>query len=266
MTQVAAQSARLPKIRTLIVDDETLAREKIRMLLGRDPDVEVVGEAANGQDAIALVEDTSPELMFLDVQMPGIDGFGVLEAIGARRVPAVVFVTAYDQHALKAFEVHALDYLLKPFAQKRFRETLERVKDYLRTRRDDGLGKQLMALLSDIGAEKHHPGRFVVKTGGKVFFLKADDIDWVEASGNYVNLHTKGEAHLLRETMNSIEARLDPQRFVRIHRSTIVNIDRIKELSPLFHGDHVVTLLNGTRLTLSRSYRDRLSKIMHGEL
>ena len=252
------------KVRTLIIDDEPLAREKIRIMLAKDRDVEIIGECANGQEAIQAIKKESPDLLFLDIQMPGVDGFGVLSNVGVDHVPGVVFVTAYDEHAIKAFEFHALDYLLKPFAQKRFNEALQRAKDQLRKRPTGAFSEQLLSLLGDISGGKRFLERLVVKSNGRVFFLKVEEIDWIEAAGNYVNIHIGSEAHLLRETMNSIEVRLDNKKFVRIHRSTLVNIERIKELSPLFHGDYVVTLVNGTKLTLSRSYRDKLSGVLNG--
>ena len=251
------------KIRTLIVDDEPLARDKIRFLLAKDPDIEITGEAANGQDAVDLIEQKCPDLVFLDIQMPGLDGFAVLKKVGPDRIPGIVFVTAYDQYALQAFDVHALDYLLKPFAAKRFNETLQRAKEQLRSRAGGAFTQQILSLLGGLGSAPRYLERIVVKSSGRVFFLKVDDIDWIEAAGNYLNIHIGSQAHLLRETMNGIETQLEPRRFVRIHRSTLVNIERIKELSPLFHGDYVVTLANGTRLTLSRSYRENLIGLMN---
>jgi two-component system LytT family response regulator len=254
------------RLRTLIVDDEPLARDKVRILLAKDPEIEIIGECANGQEAVQAIERETPDLVFLDVQMPGMDGFGVLKKIGTEHVPGVVFVTAYDQYALHAFEVHALDYLLKPFAAKRFNETLQRAKSQLRGSTDGGVTQKLISLLDGLSGPKKYLERFVIRSNSRVFFLKVNDVDWIEAAGNYLNIHIGNEAHLLRETMNGIESQLDPQRFVRIHRSTLVNVERIKELSPLFHGDYVVTLTNGTRLTLSRSYRNKLSDLTNGTL
>jgi two-component system LytT family response regulator len=254
------------RIRTLIVDDEPLARDKVRMLLGKDPEIEIIGECANGQEAVEVIERESPDLVFLDIQMPGLDGFGVLKKVGAGRLPGVVFVTAYDQYALHAFEVHALDYLLKPFAQKRFNEALQRAKIQIRKPPDGSLNQQLLSLLGGLSGAQRYLERLVIRSTGRVFFLKVDDVDWIEAAGNYLNIHLGNEAHLLRETMNSLESQLDPRKFVRIHRSTLVNIERIKELSPLFHGDYIVTLKNGSRLTLSRSYREKLDTLLNGAL
>jgi two-component system LytT family response regulator len=253
-------------IRTLIVDDEPLAREKVRMLLGRDSDVKIIGECASGEEAIEAIRKVRPDLVFLDIQMPGPDGFEVLKTVGAEQVGAVVFVTAYDQHALRAFEVHALDYLLKPFANRRFKETLQRAKEHLGRNHNGMLTHQLQSLLSDLNGGRKYLDRLVIKAAGKVFFVKVDEIDWIEAAGNYVSLHVGRNTHLLRQTMNGIEEQLDRQKFARIHRSALVNIERIKELSPLFHGDYVVTLHDATRLTLSRNYREALSDVLKGEI
>lgn len=251
----------MTKIRTLIVDDESLARERIKRYLGAESDIEIVGECANGKEAVESIGSLSPDLLFLDIQMPEMDGFGVLEAIGLQKVPAIIFVTAYDKYALKAFEVHALDYLLKPFNRERFRRSLARAREQLDHDRMGQLDQRLLSLLEDLKAEQKHLDRLVVRSVGRVFFLKTDEIDWIEAAGNYVRLHVGREGHLLRETMNRLEAKLNPDKFLRIHRSTLVNIDRIKELQPLFSGDYTVILRDGRQLTLSRSYRDKLLEL-----
>ena len=248
----------MTKIRTLVVDDETLARERVLSLLQQESDVEVVGECSDGGQAVSAIQEQSPDLVFLDVQMPGSNGFGVIDAVGADRMPNVIFVTAYDEYALKAFEYHALDYLLKPFNRDRFQQTLKHARASLERRRAGDLGRRLLALVNDIKPEAPRLERLIVKSGGRVFFLRTDEIDWIEAAGNYVRLHLGEESHLFRETMNRMETRLDARRFVRIHRSRIVNTERIKELQPWFNGEYVVILRNGTRLTLSRGYRDRL--------
>lgn len=248
----------MSKIRTLVVDDEPMARERVLSLLQQEQDVEIVGECRDGTQAIVAIQQHAPDLVFLDVQMPGCDGFGVIDAIGADRMPTVIFVTAYDEYALRAFQVHALDYLLKPFARDRFLETLKHARESLERRRAGDLGRRLLALVHDIKPEPPKLDRLVVKSGGRVFFLRLDEIDWIEAAGNYVRLHMGEESHLFRETMNRMEGRLDSRRFVRIHRSRIVNTERIKELQPWFNGEYVVILRNGTRLTLSRGYRDKL--------
>jgi two-component system, LytTR family, response regulator len=248
------------KMRALVVDDEPMARERVLSLLQHEDDVEVVGECSDGEQAIAAIQHQTPDLVFLDVQMPGIDGFGVIQAIGAERMPIVVFITAYDEYALKAFEVHAADYLLKPFGRDRFQETLKHARASLERRRAGDLGRRLLALVNDIKPEAPKLDRLVVKSGGRVFFLRTEDIDWIEAAGNYVRLHLAEESHLFRETMNRMEARLDSRKFARIHRSRIVNTERIKELQPWFNGEYVVVLRNGTRLPLSRGYRDKLQE------
>jgi two-component system, LytTR family, response regulator len=248
----------MTKIRTLIVDDEPVARARVLSLLEEEPDIEVVGECASAAQAVALIAETSPDLMFLDVQMPEMDGFEVARALGPERMPAVVFVTAFDQYALRAFEIHALDYLLKPFSTQRFKSAPSHARDHLSQRQATTLGRQVLALLPEIHRREHAVDRLVVKSSGRVHFIRTADIDWCEAAGNYVCLHVGGQSHLLRETMSRLESQLDPQRFVRIHRCTIVNVDRIQELRSSFGGEHVVLLLGGTRLTLSRGYRDTL--------
>ncbi len=244
------------KYKTLIVDDEPLARERIRTLAARDPEIQIVGECAGGRAAIAAVEKYAPELMFLDVQMPEVDGFAVLEAIGPEKAPEVIFVTAHDQYALKAFEIHALDYLLKPFDRARFESALARAKRQLAA----GASSRVADLIRST-----RPRRFVLKSAGRITFLKVEEIDWIEAEGNYVRLHCGAQSHLMRETMSGMEARLDPDQFLRIHRSQIVNIDAIKELKPLFRGEYTVSLHSGRELTLTRSYRDRLEQLVTGK-
>jgi two-component system LytT family response regulator len=257
--QKVVEKVCMKKIRALIVDDEPLARERMRTLLGAEADVDVVGEARDGVEAVEAILSQSPDLVFLDVHMPKLDGFEVIQTVGLDRMPAVVFVTAYDQHALRAFEVQALDYLLKPFDSDRFQSALKRVRRQIDSQESGDLGRRLLALVRDLKSERPpRSDRLVVKSGGRLFFLRADEIDWIEAAGNYVRLHVGAEGHLLRETMNSIESRLNPETFFRIHRSHIVNIERIKELQPWFNGEYVVILRNGARLTLSRGYREKL--------
>jgi two-component system LytT family response regulator len=258
----AGGSRRVTKIRTLIVDDEAMARERVASLLRQQPDIEVVGECADGAQALTAIERLEPELVFLDVQIPIVDGFGVIRALSPSRMPLVVFTTAYDEYALKAFEVHALDYLLKPFDSPRFLRTLERARERLERQRAGDLGRRLLAMVQDLKPEPSQPAeRIVVKSGGRIFFVRTEEIDWVDAAGNYVRLHVKGESYLFRETMATIEKRLDQNRFARIHRSHIVNIERIKELQPS-GGDYAVVLFTGTRLPLSRGYRDKLQERM----
>ena len=247
-------------IRTLIVDDEPAAREGMRHLLAADPEIVLAGECSNGREAVAAIRDTSPDLAFLDVQMPELDGFGVLREIGVERAPAVVFVTAFDQYALRAFDVHAIDYLLKPFTDDRFRQSLDRAKQLVRQGRLGDLSRKLAALLDndESAPAPRYLDRLVVKSGGKVTLLPVGEIEWIDAEGDYVRIHVGKTWHLLRETMKNLEDQLDAARFVRIHRSTIVNLEKVKELQPFFRGEYVVVLHNGTTLKLSRGYRDNL--------
>lgn len=255
-------------IRTLIIDDEPLAREKLRGFLEKEKDFEIVAECRDGREALETIEAEEPDLVFLDVQMPEMDGFEVLEHVDEDKLPNVVFTTAYDQYALKAFEVHAVDYLLKPYDRERFTAALERARSEHDRRKAGEMQKQLMALLGEMEEKRRSKfsDRLVVKSSGKVLFIKVDDIDWVDAAGNYVRLHVAGDSHLMRETMSRLEERLDPDRFLRIHRSTIVNIERIRELQQQFHGDYLVVLKNGQRLTLSRSYRDKIQELQDRSL
>jgi two-component system, LytTR family, response regulator len=253
------------KIRTLIVDDEPLARRRIRRMLARHPEVDVIGECANGREAIAAIQTQQPALVFLDVQMPEVDGFAVLAAIGADEMPLIIFVTAYDQYALRAFEVYALDYVLKPFDRRRFDNALQRAKARMLSERSD-VSERALALLEELRAQQSHLERMVIKAGGRAFFLKTEEIDWVEAEGKYVRLHVGKESYLVREAISQIEAQLDPKRFLRIHRSTIVNLDRVRELQPWFHNDYRVILRDGTELMLSRSCRKRLSELLGNAL
>ncbi len=256
------------RIRAIIVDDEPAARRGIRLLLERDGGVDVVGEAGTGSEAAELIRREKPDLAFLDVQMPGGDGFEALAEVGPEAAPAVVFVTAYDEHALRAFEVNAVDYLLKPYDDLRFGAALQRAKSEVRRRQADQVNARLTQLLDYLqqngrpaaaGREEPAGDRILLKSSGEIFFLKADEIDWIEAEGDYMKFHVGGRAHLMRETMARLEARLDPKRFIRIHRSTIVNIDRLRKLSPSFAGEYAVILHDGTKLKLSRGYHERIA-------
>jgi two-component system LytT family response regulator len=249
-------------MKILIVDDEPLARERILDLLAGDTEIEVVGECGDGLSAVAEIERHQPDLLFLDVQMPELDGFGVLEAIDETKAPVIIFVTAYDQYALRAFEVHALDYLLKPFDRERFDKALQRAKHQIAREGAGAVNQELVALLADLKARPKPLERLVIKSGGRVFFLRAEEIDWIEAAANYVKLHVGKESHLLRETINGLAAKLDPDKFLRIHRSTIINLERVKELQSWFHGDYVVILKDGTQLTSSRNFREQLHKLL----
>ena len=253
------------KIRAIVVDDELLARRHIKQMLGHSPDVEVICDCSNGREAIAAIKQLAPDLVFLDVQMPEVDGFAVLEAIGPDQMPLVIFVTAYDQYALEAFEVNALDYLLKPFDRKRFDKALQRAKARLRFERSE-INHRALAILEELKAQSNHTERLLIKSGGRAFFLKVDEIDWIEAEGKYVRLHAGRESYLLREAISSLEAQLDPKRFPRIHRSTIVNIERIRELQVLFNNEYHVILHDGTELTLSHSYRKKLGELLRSTL
>jgi two-component system, LytTR family, response regulator len=251
-------------IRVLIVDDEPLARETLQLSLSGDPEIEIVG-ACSGPGAAEVIARSRPDIMFLDVQMPEVGGFDLVEAIGPGAVPVIVFVTAYDQYALRAFDVHALDYLLKPFDDRRFRETLRRAKDHLRSQNARAREERLLDLLED--REKSSGAfvrRFAVREREKAIFVAAAAVDWIEAADDYVELHAGGETHLLRERLAELEKRLDPRQFARIHRSTIVNIDRVRELCRLLRGDSVVVLVDGTRLRLSRSRRDEFERRLTG--
>ena len=247
------------RTRVLIADDEPLARERLRTLLGAEDWVEVVAECQNGTEAVDSIARLQPDLVFLDVQMPGATGFDVIDAVGPDRMPLVVFVTAFDKYALRAFDVHALDYLLKPFDRERFGQALGRARQQLERRSSGDLERRLLELVQDLRGQ-HKLERFVIKAGGRVFFVRSDEIDWIEAAGNYVKLHVGADAHLFRETMNALESQLNPDTFYRIHRSHIVNIERVKELQPWFNGEYVVVLHNGTQLRLSRSYREKLEE------
>jgi len=252
-----------PRIRTVIVDDEPTARRGVRLLLDRDPTIEVIAEAGGGAEASELITREKPALVFLDVQMPGCDGFEMLERIAPADTPVIVFVTAYSEHALRAFEVNAVDYLLKPFDDARFAAALGRAKEAVQARRAGSIDQRLQDLLAYLESGQAAPpadqGRILVKSSGEIFFLKAEEIDWIEAEGDYMKFHVSGKTHLMRETMARLEARLDPKRFVRIHRSTIVNIDRVRKLSPSFAGDYTVVLQDGTKLKLSRGFHDRMA-------
>ena len=249
-------------IRTLIVDDESLARERIRDMLASDPAIEIVSECANGEEAIEAIKRFSPDLVFLDVEMPGVDGFAVLDGLPADRMPTIIFVTAYDQYAVRAFEVYALDYLLKPFDRERFEKALARAKVQITSERSDALSERILRAIEDIKTKPVHLERLVIKMNGHVFFMKAEEIDWLEAEGNYVRLHSGKESYLLRDTISALESQLDPKRFIRVHRSAIVIVDRISELQPWFHGEYRIVLREGVQLTLSRTYREKLHELL----
>jgi two-component system, LytTR family, response regulator len=253
-------------IRAVIVDDEPLARRRLRSLLAAAEDVQIVAECANGRDAIRAIETSPPDLLFLDIQMPELDGFDVLQAIGVGAVPAVIFVTAYDRFALRAFEAHALDYLLKPFDDERFEAALQRARERIRQQQGGDVDRRLRALLQEVRGERGYLQRLVVPTGQRSVFIRTEEIDWIEAERNYVRLHVGGREYLLRENLSHIESAVDPAKFCRIHRSTIVNIDRIQAVESLFRGEFVVVLHDGTKLTSGRSYRRNLHHLMGKEI
>jgi len=250
-------------IRVLVADDQPMARERLVSLLTAEPGIELAGTAASGPEAIDCIRAASPDLVFLDLQMPGMDGFKVIEAIGVDRMPATVFVTAYDEYAVRAFEVHALDYLLKPFGRLRFQSALARARRHLERERQGEMAGRLAELLRS-GRTEPAGERLLVKSGGRVSFVDVDAIDWVEAEGNYVRIHAGDQVYLMRETMSGLIDKIGPQRFFRIHRSRIVNIKRVKELLIAGGGDYQVVLVDGTKLGLSRLYRDALQEQLTG--
>lgn len=243
-------------IRALIIDDEPLARKRIKSLLREEMDIELIGECASGREAIATVQKEAPDLLFLDIQMPEVDGFEVLHGIRQQHMPIVIFITAYDQHALKAFEVHALDYLLKPFTQQRFQEALTRARNQFGKNGSRETDPGLKTLLEKLSVEKNYLTRFVVKTTSSVVLVNTSDVDWIESAANYALLHCGDKTHLVRETMRALEEKLCPKSFQRISRSAIVNLTRIRELQPMGKGEYTVILANGKQLTMSRSIRD----------
>jgi two-component system, LytTR family, response regulator len=253
-------------LRVVIVDDEELARRGVRARLERSGDVEIVAECATGREAIDAIRRSAADLVFLDVEMPGKSGFDVIGAVGAEAFPRVIFVTAHDRYAIRAFEVHAFDYLLKPIDDERFEAALERARGTLARDRDGDLGRRLTALLGEVGRAPAYPERFAVRSGGRVVFVAASEIDWVEAAGDYVTLHVGKKTWLVRETLSSFERRLDPSAFARIHRSAIVNVGRIVEMRPYDNGEYLVLLAGGTRLKLTRSYRHTLQRLLDGEI
>ena len=251
------------KLKTMIVDDEPLARRNLRALLKDLPDIELVAECGDGREAVSQIRALNPDLVFLDVQMPELDGFEVLDQLAGEPLPIIIFVTAYDQYALKAFEVSALDYLLKPFDDARFHKALAQARRQIDQQEASEIGRKLLTLLGTHEVKvdaPRYPTRLMVKTAGRVIFIRTEEIDWIEAYDNYLRLHVGGKAYLLRQTMNELEAVLNPEQFTRIHRSSMVNLDRIKELHTHFNGEHLVMLHDGTELKLSRSRRDWLEQ------
>ena len=246
----------------MIVDDEPIARRNIRALLSLDPDVEIISECGSGAKAVKLISASPPDLLFLDIQMPEMSGFDVLKKIDINLIPAIIFVTAFDQYALRAFEVHALDYLLKPFDDERFEQALQRAKSQIEQREAARLKKKLMALMEIEERDKpQYEEKFLIRSASRVFFVRADEIDWIEAADYYVRLHAGDHSHMLRETMAELETRLDPEKFLRIHRSIIVNLSRVRE-AQIKGGECALILRDGTQLKLSRSRREQIEKIL----
>lgn len=246
------------RIRVLVVDDEPLARDMIREMLEDDSDVQIAAECANGREAVEAIKSSQPDLVFLDIQMPELGGFEVLESLDPNTAPYIIFVTAYDQYAVRAFEVHAFDYLLKPFDRERFDAAWQRVKAQINLDQTGERDRHILALLEELKSGPQHLERLVIKNGGRVFFLNVDDVHCIESEGNYVRVYDNQKGHLLRETISSLEEQLDPRQFRRIHRSAIVKIDKIKEMQPWFHGEYRIIMENGKELTLSRNYRSNL--------
>ena len=245
-------------IRVLIVDDEAPARQRIADLLRKDTQVAAILEAGDGISAVTVIQSQRPALVFLDVQMPELDGLGVIDAVGAGQIPLTIFVTAYDQHAIRAFEANALDYLLKPFSDERFEAALSRAKLRLRERNTSEFGLRMITMLSAAPQAQRPWDRLVVKSGGSTRLIRVAEIDWIEAAGVYVNLHVAGQQLLYRASLHELDERLDSRRFVRVHRSAIVNIESILQLEPVSHGEFDIILKNGARTRVSRSYRAQL--------
>ncbi len=245
-------------ITVLLVDDEPLARKGMRTMLKGSHDIEIIGESADGPQAVKDIVAKKPDLVFLDVQMPGLDGFGVLEKVGLRRMPLTIFVTAYDKHALHAFQVHAIDYLLKPIDTEHLRVALERARAMRQRFETTEMHEKLEHLIAELRTPRAFPPRFFIKSTGRTTIVKSQDIEWCEAEDDYVALYVRGKKHLYSATIGSLESQLDPATFIRIHRSVIVNIDQIRELKPMFNGDQRMLLKNGKELSLSRTYRKKV--------
>ncbi len=249
-------------IRAIIIDDEPLALEKIRRFAEREPDVSIVDSCFNGRNALVSIQRHQPDLLFLDIQMPGMTGFELLSHLPSSQLPGTIFITAYDEFALRAFEFHALDYLLKPFNRERFTASLSHARSILSSQKNsDDTQKQVRMMLESVRHPKADIERVIVKSNGRILVLNLADIEWMEAAGNYVQLHSGSETYLIRETMNALESRLPSAAFIRIHRSTIVNIAMIKELQPYFNGEYKVILKNNAQLMMSRGYRDRFVSV-----
>lgn len=252
-------------IRVLIVDDEPFSRLKIQDFLEQEEDFTVVAEAGDGLEAIRIIKKQKLDLVFLDVQMPELDGFGVIEAVGLENMPYIIFATAYDQYALRAFEIHALDYLLKPFDRHRFREALKHARQYIGvSRTNEEFKNRIRNLLLEIQSETPFIKRFLIQTQKRIYFLRTEEVERIESAGNYVTLHAESGEHLLRETLTALEEKLNPQKFVRTNRSNIINLEYIRELQPYFHGEYIVILKSGQKVVLSRNCRENFKKVFRG--
>jgi len=249
------------KYSVLIVDDESHARERLKKYIKSDQDLSISGECSNGVEAVKIIKKKNPDLVFLDVQMPQMDGLGVIETVGAKQMPVTIFVTAYDRFAIQAFKVNAMDYLLKPVAKDRFEESVNRAKEYFSKKENNEINKRMLDLLQEMRPQKQFVDRIMVKTSDRMYLVKVKDIDWIEADDNYAKLHVGNKYHLLRQTMKSLEDTLDPGIFLRIHRSVIVNMDRIKEIQQWFNNEYTVILKDGTELTMSRGYKDKAKEM-----
>ena len=255
-----------PPVRTLIVDDEPLARSHLRALLVDDPDIVVTGESGDGRAAVQAIRAESPDLVLLDVQMPELDGFEVVREVGVDRIPAVIFITAYDEHALRAFEAHALDYLMKPVNRDAFARSIARAKAHVRRASGGDMRAPLQQLLAFVQGQRPSAERIAVKVDGTVHFLRVDEIEWADVDGDHVRLHARRKVYQHREPLSHLEQRLPGGKFLRIHRSALVNVDHVREIQPWFQGDFVVILADGTRLTSGRSYREKVREFVERAL
>ncbi|MBI5216722.1 MAG: response regulator transcription factor [Ignavibacteriae bacterium] len=251
-------------VRTLIVDDELIARKGVRRFLNAESDIEIIGECADGVEAVETIQSNKPDLVLLDIQMPELDGFGVIEALEGKIVPVIIFITAFDEFALKAFSVHALDYLLKPLRQEQLHHAVERAKSILQFKQTEKFREKLDTMLQYVSLQRKYLERLIIKSQKNIIVVHVRDVDWFEAYGDYIRVHCGTKTHLIRNTMNELEQRLDPGVFARIHRSTILQLNRVRELRPLSNGDFVVTLLDGVKVSLSRTYSEKVLEALQG--
>lgn len=250
------------KIKTLIVDDEPLARERIRTLLKDEPGFSIAGEAANGKEALKKIQNEKVDLLFLDIQMPELDGLGLIEELPPANIPLIIFTTAYDSFAVKAFELNAMDYLLKPFTKKRFKQSLARITEQFSSDEKDLFSSTMLSTLQAIAQKRQYPDRIVVKSEGKIQFIPLKEIMWAESDANYININTVREKVVMRETMSNLSQKLDPSIFLRTHRSVLVNIEFIKEMKPWFNDELVIILNNSTQLPVGRTYKQKIQKAL----